>query len=191
VNKIVLMSHLGYAADQALAPQLDGVDVIIGGDSHTLLGPDSMKGFGLSPAGAYPTAATDKAGRPVCIAQAWQYAYAVGALDVSFDAAGQVAQCSGKPQVLVGDSFKVGNVAASVADADAYRSQLDASGVFRVTTPSAPRPRRWLPSRPPRTPSAPRWPASPPTTCACAACPAPSATPPAPAWATSATRTPP
>lgn len=137
VNKIVLMSHLGYAADQALAPQLDGVDVIIGGDSHTLLGPDSMKGFGLSPAGAYPTAATDKAGRPVCIAQAWQYAYAVGALDVSFDAAGQVAQCSGKPQVLVGDSFKVGNVAASVADADAYRSQLDASGVFRVTTPSA------------------------------------------------------
>ena len=137
VNKIVLMSHLGYAADQALAPQLDGVDVIIGGDSHTLLGPDSMKAYGLSPAGAYPTAATDKAGRPVCIAQAWQYAYAVGALDVSFDAAGQVARCSGKPQVLVGDSFKVGSVAASVADAGAYRSQLDASGVFRVTTPSA------------------------------------------------------
>ena len=137
VNKIVLMSHLGYAGDQALAPQLDGVDVIIGGDSHTLLGPDSMKGFGLSPSGAYPTAATDKAGRPVCIAQAWQYAYAVGALDVSFDAAGQVTQCSGKPQVLVGDSFKVGNVAASNADASAYRSQLDASGVFRVTTPSA------------------------------------------------------
>ena len=137
VNKIVLMSHLGYAADQALAPQLDGVDVIIGGDSHTLLGPDSMKAYGLSPAGAYPTAATDKAGRPVCIAQAWQYAYAVGALDVSFDAAGQVARCSGKPQVLVGDSFKVGSVAASAADATAYRSQLDASGVFRVTTPSA------------------------------------------------------
>lgn len=137
VNKIVLMSHLGYAGDQALAPQLDGVDVIIGGDSHTLLGPDSMKGFGLSPAGAYPTAATDKAGRPVCIAQAWQYAYAVGALDVSFDAAGQVARCSGKPQVLVGDSFKVGSVAASAADAGAYRSQLDASGVFRVTAPSA------------------------------------------------------
>ena len=137
VNKIVLMSHLGYAADQALAPQLDGVDVIIGGDSHTLLGPDSMKGFGLSPTGAYPTAAVDKAGRPVCIAQAWQYAYAVGALDVSFDAAGQVARCSGKPQVLVGDSFKVGSVAASAADATAYRSQLDASGVFRVTAPSA------------------------------------------------------
>ncbi|MDD3328827.1 MAG: 5'-nucleotidase C-terminal domain-containing protein [Zoogloea sp.] len=137
VNKIVLMSHLGYAADQALAPQLDGVDVIIGGDSHTLLGPDSMKGFGLSPSGAYPTAATDKAGRPVCIAQAWQYAYAVGALDVSFDAAGQVARCSGKPQVLVGDGFKVGSVVASDADASAYRSQLDASGVFRITAPSA------------------------------------------------------
>ena len=136
VNKIVLMSHLGYAADQALAPQLDGVDVIIGGDSHTLLGPDSMKGFGLTPAGAYPTAATDKAGRPACIAQAWQYAYAVGALDVSFDAAGQVARCSGTPQVLVGEAFKVGNVVAAAADADAFRSQLAASGVFRITTPS-------------------------------------------------------
>ena len=134
-------------SSQERGTTLDGVDVIIGGDSHTLLGPDSMKGFGLSPAGAYPTAATDKAGRPVCIAQAWQYAYAVGALDVSFDAAGQVTQCSGKPQVLVGDSFKVGNVAASNADASAYRSQLDASGVFRVTTPSATATALLVPSR--------------------------------------------
>lgn len=137
VNKIVLMSHLGYNADKAIAPRLSGVDVIVGGDSHTLLGPDSMKGFGLTPAGAYPTASTDKDGRPVCIAQAWQYAYAVGALDVKFDADGVVTSCTGKPQVLVGDTYKVGGTAASAADATAYRSQLDASGVFRTTTPSA------------------------------------------------------
>lgn len=137
VNKIVLMSHQGYEADKAIAPQLSGVDVIIGGDSHTLLGPDSMKDFGLTPSGAYPTAATDKDGRPVCIAQAWQYAYAVGALDVKFDADGVVTSCTGKPQVLIGDTYKVGSTAASAADATAYRSQLDASGVFRTTTPSA------------------------------------------------------
>ena len=137
VNKIVLLSHLGYDADKAIAPKLSGVDVIVGGDSHTLLGPDSMKGFGLTPAGAYPTAATDKDGRPVCIAQAWQYAYAVGALDVSFDADGVVTGCTGKPQVLVGDTYKVSGAAASTADAAAYRAQLDASGVFRTTTPSA------------------------------------------------------
>lgn len=137
VNKIVLMSHQGYDADKAIAPKLSGVDVIVGGDSHTLLGPDSMKDFGLTPSGAYPTAATDKDGRPVCIAQAWQYAYAVGALDVKFDADGVVTSCTGKPQVLVGDTYKVGGVAVTGADATAYRSQLDASGVFRTTTPSA------------------------------------------------------
>ncbi|MDD2990501.1 MAG: 5'-nucleotidase C-terminal domain-containing protein [Zoogloea sp.] len=137
VNKIVLLSHLGYAADKAIAPKLSGVDVIIGGDSHTLLGPDSMAGYGLTPSGAYPTQVVDKDGSKVCIAQAWQYSYAVGALDVKFDASGKVTACSGKPQVLVGDSYKVGTAAASAADAAAYRSQLDASGVFLTTTPAA------------------------------------------------------
>ena len=137
VNKIVLMSHLGYDADKALAPRLSGVDVIVGGDSHTLLGPAGMAAYGLTPSGAYPTAATDKDGRPVCIAQAWQYAYAVGALDVKFDAAGVVTSCSGAPQVLVGDTYKVAGATAAAADASAFRSQLDASGVFRTTTPSA------------------------------------------------------
>lgn len=137
VNKIVLMSHLGYAADKAIAPRLSGVDVIVGGDSHTLLGPDSMTGFGLTPAGAYPTAATDKDGKPVCIAQAWQYSYAVGALQVNFDSAGNITRCSGNPQVLLGDTYKLGATTASDADAAAFRSQLNASGVFRITTPSA------------------------------------------------------
>ncbi|TYC61423.1 bifunctional metallophosphatase/5'-nucleotidase [Zoogloea oleivorans] len=137
VNKIVLLSHLGYAADKTIAAKLSGVDVIIGGDSHTLLGPDSMTGFGLTPSGAYPTQTTDKDGKKVCVAQAWQYSYVVGALDVKFDASGNVTSCSGKPQVLLGDTYKVGSVSASDADATAYRSQLNASGVFRITTPSA------------------------------------------------------
>ncbi len=48
------MTHQGYAADQALAAQLTGVDVIIGGDSHTLLGDFSAHGraqFGALPDG--------------------------------------------------------------------------------------------------------------------------------------------
>jgi 5'-nucleotidase len=142
--------------------------VIIGGDSHTLLGPDSMKNYGLTRRAPTPPP-VDKDGRPVCIAQAWQYSYVVGALDVKFDASGKVTACSGKPQVLLGDSYKVGSTAASTADAAAYRSQLDASGVFLTTTPDAAATRPWPPSRPPRTPSA-RWPARPPRTCACAGC---------------------
>jgi 5'-nucleotidase/UDP-sugar diphosphatase len=136
INKIILLSHLGYDADKAIAPKLTGVDVIVGGDSHTLLGPSSMTAYGLTPSGAYPTQATDKAGKKVCITQAWQYSYAVGALDVKFDVNGDVLSCNGKPQVLLGDTYKVGSATATDTDAAAYRSQLNAAGVFRITTPS-------------------------------------------------------
>lgn len=137
VNKIVLMTHQGYGVDVAMAPKLAGVDVIVGGDSHTLLGPDALKNFGLTPAGVYPTQAVDKNGKKVCIAQAWQYNYAVGELKVNFDAAGDVTSCGGTPHVLVGDSYKVGNAAAAEADAAAYRAGLNASGgLVRITTPS-------------------------------------------------------
>ena len=62
-----------------------------------------MKGFGLSPAGAYPTAGPPT--RPAAGVHRPGLASTPtpsGALDVSFDAASQVATCSGKPQVLVG-----------------------------------------------------------------------------------------
>lgn len=42
INKIILQTHVGYALDQKLAQSLTDVDVIVGGDSHTLLGPQSL-----------------------------------------------------------------------------------------------------------------------------------------------------
>src|SRR5262245_30128043 len=38
VNKIILLTHIGLVADKALAAELNGVDIIVGGHSHTLLG---------------------------------------------------------------------------------------------------------------------------------------------------------
>ena len=38
VNKIVVVSHIGLAADEALAKGTTGIDLIVGGHSHTLLG---------------------------------------------------------------------------------------------------------------------------------------------------------
>ena len=90
VNKIVVLSHIGYAADRALAAQLKGVDIIVGGDSHSLLGPASMRDYGLSPAGDYPTRVSNADGDTVCVVQAWQYAAVVGELTVDFDEAGRV-----------------------------------------------------------------------------------------------------
>ena len=105
VDKIILMTHYQYQNDQVTAKNLRGVDVIIGGDSHTLLG-ESLANFGLNPQGPYPTMTNDRDGNPVCIAHAWQYALAVGELNVEFDADGNVTSCAGTPHILLGDTFQ-------------------------------------------------------------------------------------
>src|SRR5690606_10095640 len=37
INKIIAVSHLGHDVDVALAEAVDGIDVIVGGHSHTVL----------------------------------------------------------------------------------------------------------------------------------------------------------
>ncbi|MCG8511448.1 MAG: NAD nucleotidase [Rhodospirillales bacterium] len=104
VNHIVLMTHYQYKNDLAMAAELEGVDVIIGGDSHTLLG--DFADVGLNSGGAYPTLVKDASGNTVCVAQAWQYSAIVGELDVSFNDDGTVASCSGTPHLPLADSFR-------------------------------------------------------------------------------------
>jgi 5'-nucleotidase len=136
INKIVLLSHLGYERDQEIAAQLSGVDVIVGGDSHSLLGDDSLKAYGLSPVGPYPTRATNRDGGQVCIVQAWQYSLAVGELRVAFDNAGEVKACSGQPHLLLGADF--GNPGEQTPEAlAAIEADVAAQPALRVTVPSA------------------------------------------------------
>jgi NAD pyrophosphatase/5''-nucleotidase NadN len=99
VNKIVLLTHYQYANDLELAANLTGVDVIIGGDSHSLLG--DFDTYGLESEGPYPTLVTDAAGNQVCVAQAWQYSQVVGELNVDWNAEGIVQSCSGVPHLLL------------------------------------------------------------------------------------------
>ncbi|OQY55360.1 MAG: NAD nucleotidase [Candidatus Parabeggiatoa sp. nov. 2] len=117
INKIILMTHYGYSQDLALAKQVAGVDVIVSADSHTLLG--DLTDLGLNPKGPYPTLVTSPRGEPVCIAQAWQYSYAVGSLSVAFDEKGVVTECEGNPILLVGDSFQQRNADGNRAPVDA------------------------------------------------------------------------
>ena len=138
-DKVILLSHIGYDYDKQVAARLSGVDVVVGGDSHTLLGPNTLTTSGVgSPAGAYPTRTTDKDGKPVCIVQAWEYAQVVGELKVSFNAQGEVTQCTGTPHVLIGDNFTIGGKAATEAEKTALKASAAATGVLRFTTPSAP-----------------------------------------------------
>lgn len=137
VNKIIVMSHIGYDMDRSIVPNLSGVDVVVGGDSHTLLGPNTMTAYGVgSPAGAYPTQLKNKDGKNVCVVQAWEYSQVVGELKVSFDAAGDVTSCNGTPHVLIGDNFTIGTTAATAEQKTAILADVAASGFLRVTAPN-------------------------------------------------------
>lgn len=105
INKIVLLTHQQYRNDLTMAAKLSGVDVIVGGDSHSLLG-NGFKALGLNPEGEYPTIVSNSDGEKVCVVQAWEYANIVGELKVSFDADGRVTACAGTPHLLLADSFK-------------------------------------------------------------------------------------
>lgn len=104
VNKIILLTHYQFDNDQQLALLSKGVDIIVGGDSHTLLG--DFADLGLNSAGTYPTESTSRNNKKICIVQAWQYSNVVGELNISFDKHGNVLSCQGTPHLLVGDSFK-------------------------------------------------------------------------------------
>lgn len=97
VERIVLVTHYGYENDLELAANLSGVDIIVGGDSHTLLGAPSLEALGWGPAGDYPTRVTDRDGNPVCVVQAWEYAHLLGQLSVFFDQDGITVGCDGTP----------------------------------------------------------------------------------------------
>lgn len=138
INKIVLLSHIGYEYDKEVLAQLSGVDVVIGGDSHSLLGPDTLSTYGVgSPVGAYAETLQNRDGETVCLAQAWEYSQIVGELKVSFDGDGKVLSCEGTPHVLIGDDFKMGGEPVSEADRTSILADIEDSGFLRVTAPDA------------------------------------------------------
>jgi 5'-nucleotidase len=104
VRHIVAITHQGYDADVAMAAQLTDVDVIIGGDSHSLLGDFSALGLPTA-SGPYPTVTANRNGETVCIGQAWEYGKAAGLMQVQFDAQGRVLRCAGQARLLVGERF--------------------------------------------------------------------------------------
>lgn len=141
IKHIVLATHLGYGNDMALVQRLPEVDVVIGGDSHTLLGSDELKAFGLAPAGKYPTQGRNAEGAPVCITQAWEYTKGVGVLDVEFDAQGKVLQCGGRLVIPVGDNFQQKDAAGKWQAVPpqaraALAARLNGSADFKVISPN-------------------------------------------------------
>ncbi|MAC46659.1 MAG: NAD nucleotidase [Oceanospirillum sp.] len=142
VNKIILLTHLQYEKDRELARSLSGVDVIVGGDSHTLLGDDSFTQLGFNTGGDYPTVETNLEGDTVCVVQAWEYAHMLGKLSVTFDAEGKVSSCTGHPVMPIEASYRYefadgDNRALNAADAALVSQALTTHDELKVVTPDA------------------------------------------------------
>ena len=111
IDKIILLSHIGYTVDQDVAASLPLVDVIVGGHSHSLLSNTDEAAVG-----PYPTMVTNPAGQEVPVVQANQYGKHLGALAVTWDAEGNVVSAEGEPYLV--DASVVGDegFAAQLAD---------------------------------------------------------------------------
>ncbi|MEP5632508.1 MAG: bifunctional metallophosphatase/5'-nucleotidase [Tateyamaria sp.] len=89
VDKVIALTHVGMNKDLAIAAAVPGLDVVIGGHSHTLMSNDD----GETP--AYPTMVEG-----VPVAQAYAYTKYLGHLIVTFDDDGNVTAATGDPIVL-------------------------------------------------------------------------------------------
>lgn len=132
IDNIVVVTHYGYENDIALAQAVTGVDAIVGGDSHSLLG--DFEDFGLPSQGDFPTIVQNADGEDVCIVQAWQYSWVVGELSVTFED-GKVASCGGTPHLLLGDEFVRGGEPVHAAERVAIQGIIDATPELSIVTP--------------------------------------------------------
>ena len=89
VDIIIALNHVGLNKDLAIAEAVPGIDVVIGGHSHTLM----TNGDDETP--AYPTMVGDTP-----VAQAYAYTKYLGHLTVTFDDDGNVTASSGDPMLL-------------------------------------------------------------------------------------------
>jgi hypothetical protein len=95
VNIIIVISHIGYYEDIHLAGAVDGIDIIVGGHSHTLLSnTDNIS------SGPYPVEKKSPSGDPVLVVQSGYFNQYIGCLDVIFDN-------NGVASYWTGDSIKM------------------------------------------------------------------------------------
>ncbi|MCF2944658.1 S-layer homology domain-containing protein [Paenibacillus tarimensis] len=100
VNQIIALSHLGYSADEKLAEAVKGIDIIVGGHSHTVL--------------TEPVVVNEDS-EPTLIVQTGEYSINLGELSVMFDQDGVIQSWDGKLHAV--DSFPADEeVAARMSD---------------------------------------------------------------------------
>ncbi|UCI21168.1 5'-nucleotidase C-terminal domain-containing protein [Mesorhizobium sp. B2-1-8] len=95
INKIIAVTHIGYNRERDVIAKIPGIDVVVGGHSHTLLSNTDSKA-----AGPYPTMVDNPGGYKVPVVQAASYSKYLGEFKVVFDDNGVVKSASGDPIYL-------------------------------------------------------------------------------------------
>ncbi|PBB20046.1 bifunctional UDP-sugar hydrolase/5'-nucleotidase [Mesorhizobium sp. WSM4313] len=95
INKIIAVTHIGYRRERDVIAKIPGVDVVVGGHSHTLLSNTDPKAEG-----PYPTMVDNPDGYKVPVVQAASYSKYLGEFKVVFDDNGVVKEASGAPIYL-------------------------------------------------------------------------------------------
>ncbi|MBZ9813713.1 bifunctional metallophosphatase/5'-nucleotidase [Mesorhizobium sp. CA7] len=95
INKIIAVTHIGYRRERDVIAKIPGVDVVVGGHSHTLLSNTDPKAEG-----PYPTMVDNPDGYKVPVVQAASYSKYLGEFKAVFDDNGVVKEASGAPIYL-------------------------------------------------------------------------------------------
>jgi len=107
VNKIIVLSHLGYGDDVKLAKEVAGIDVIVGGHTATFMGGSEFEQIGLKPEMPYPTEIVGPDGNKVLIVHAWESNQLLGQIKLDFDDRGRITNFSGQPFLFSTNGFKI------------------------------------------------------------------------------------
>jgi 5'-nucleotidase / UDP-sugar diphosphatase len=107
VNKIIILSHLGYENDVKLAKEVAGIDIIVGGHTATFMGGPEFEQIGLKPEMPYPTDMVGPDGNKVLIVQAWESNQLLGQIKLDFDSKGHIISYSGQPFLFSTNGFNI------------------------------------------------------------------------------------
>ena len=119
VNIVIALTHLGLNVDCELAGRVDGVDVFVGGHTHSLLSNTNPKAVG-----PYPIVKHSPSGEPVLVVTAASSCKLLGHIAIDFNDAGIAQRWNGEPIVLDGRNVTVPPDAKLSARLDSYAAQL-------------------------------------------------------------------
>nr|XP_049706528.1 protein 5NUC isoform X5 [Helicoverpa armigera] len=100
VNIVIALGHSGYERDIEIAKSVEGLDIVVGGHTHTFL--SNEKNISEVPetvGGDYPTEVQVN-GRKVRVVQAYCNNKYLGRLHLVFDSNGEITHCDGAPILL-------------------------------------------------------------------------------------------